>query len=777
MAADLHMVHTDVDLLIELVKQRGEITVEEAADALNLPIKTVEGLADYLDEEGIIFIKYKLTTEYLCSQSEGGGQQKVAQETERLEDKFVRLDRDFSNGLKYISGGDFSKAHEFYKTIHADITTIHKELKTDAKDMPALDNMNFLVRLENVEHLLDHVYSLIEKNEEQRVVAAFQRIDSEVKSIFEDLRVIYEKTTKRSLQQPEKDSQVRDALLARLRETTDEGSSPPDPTLVQQEEPAAAQEPDAVEEAPTAVSTESLFSQYRQALSDKHFPQAQSILSQLQQQVSTLPTLSREEQAVLAERMADAEERLLALEQEHYGVQLSTATASITHLLEQGKGALDAGRLKDAMASYMKAKAVYQQVPASFIEERMALQESLFRFYRQLMAVYHDDADTIFAKTEAEISRLLSELDGHLSAKETEPCFPLLRRIQEKFHGLPAGFLSQKKEIEQRILAGSTRLARLEKEEHEALFSAKRAELSRLSQALSDAVAHGAHERAQDVYQRFTALLATVPAGHEEEMARMLASARSYYQQAVSHADEGHLTDPATTEAYQELLRLVIKARDQLAGHEFSALDGQYRKIAASYNHLPLSFARKNTRIREEILRLHDEIRACDMIKDLDGLADGDRTRFHDALQPFLSLYKELSATFTDDQPFLSYLKRKADAYLSVLRGDSPADSGTHEDLHAALLALFTKDQPQLSKLFSRSRDPSVALLRKVLSAYQHDEASDRVMSFLHLLYQHQDDASVARYLAALQAKRDGEDEKAAKLLQRLTATYPMLYL
>ena len=56
---------TSADQLMELVKNKEKVTVEEAAKILRMPEKTVQGLVDFLVEEKILGIEYKFTTPYI----------------------------------------------------------------------------------------------------------------------------------------------------------------------------------------------------------------------------------------------------------------------------------------------------------------------------------------------------------------------------------------------------------------------------------------------------------------------------------------------------------------------------------------------------------------------------------------------------------------------------------------------------------------------------------------------------------------------------------------
>lgn len=59
------IIETGVDRLVNLVKQRGMISVEDAAKELSVSYNTVEEWADFLEEEGIISLEYKFTKPFL----------------------------------------------------------------------------------------------------------------------------------------------------------------------------------------------------------------------------------------------------------------------------------------------------------------------------------------------------------------------------------------------------------------------------------------------------------------------------------------------------------------------------------------------------------------------------------------------------------------------------------------------------------------------------------------------------------------------------------------
>lgn len=65
MANETKLVETDVDILISLVKEKGTISIDQAAKALKVSSAIVQRWVDFLVEEDILGIEYKFITPYL----------------------------------------------------------------------------------------------------------------------------------------------------------------------------------------------------------------------------------------------------------------------------------------------------------------------------------------------------------------------------------------------------------------------------------------------------------------------------------------------------------------------------------------------------------------------------------------------------------------------------------------------------------------------------------------------------------------------------------------
>lgn len=72
MGLDDLLISTGVDALIKLVRERGRVEIRQAAEALHLPLQTVEDWSHVLEGEGLVRIEYQLTNVILVWVPPGG---------------------------------------------------------------------------------------------------------------------------------------------------------------------------------------------------------------------------------------------------------------------------------------------------------------------------------------------------------------------------------------------------------------------------------------------------------------------------------------------------------------------------------------------------------------------------------------------------------------------------------------------------------------------------------------------------------------------------------
>lgn len=91
MEIESSVIETGVDKLVNIVKERGRIALADAAKELGVSVTVIQEWVDFLEEEGIISVEYKLTKPYLVERKLTKKEVEAkAKEFEGKKDAFVR---------------------------------------------------------------------------------------------------------------------------------------------------------------------------------------------------------------------------------------------------------------------------------------------------------------------------------------------------------------------------------------------------------------------------------------------------------------------------------------------------------------------------------------------------------------------------------------------------------------------------------------------------------------------------------------------------------------
>ena len=205
------IIETGVDKLIGLVKKKGRISFSDAAKELSVNMNLIEEWADFLEDEGLINIEYKLTTPYITERKIS--KKDVLDKAKELlnkKDAFIRkaetmqsiIDKE-SIELQQIT----SNSAELKKSLGSDIERVKNDLD----------------RLEKYEQLKDLLHKKIVDKEEEfknkmfeltnQILEEQKKYENLIKSIMSEQSAIEkEKRGAESIEQRE------EQLLSKLRE-------------------------------------------------------------------------------------------------------------------------------------------------------------------------------------------------------------------------------------------------------------------------------------------------------------------------------------------------------------------------------------------------------------------------------------------------------------------------------------------------------------------------------------------------------------------------------
>jgi predicted ArsR family transcriptional regulator len=126
-------IETGVDKLVDLINRRKRVSLNDAANELGVSVPVIQEWADFLEEESLITIEYKLSRTYLCERKLSKGEvEKKAKEYSSKKDAFTRKVETALKSLQKESEGFEQVKEEFNKlkdVIGGDIDQVREELQ------------------------------------------------------------------------------------------------------------------------------------------------------------------------------------------------------------------------------------------------------------------------------------------------------------------------------------------------------------------------------------------------------------------------------------------------------------------------------------------------------------------------------------------------------------------------------------------------------------------------------------------------------------------------
>ena len=131
--AERRNIETGVDKLVSFINRKKKVSINDAADELGVSIPVVQEWADFLEDEGLITVEYKLNKTYLCERKLSKKEvEKKAQVYSSKKDAFTRKVETALKSLQRESEGFDKIKVEFAKlkdTIGSDIDAVRGELQ------------------------------------------------------------------------------------------------------------------------------------------------------------------------------------------------------------------------------------------------------------------------------------------------------------------------------------------------------------------------------------------------------------------------------------------------------------------------------------------------------------------------------------------------------------------------------------------------------------------------------------------------------------------------
>ena len=556
-------VTTAADKLYELVLEEKEISFKEAALRLKVPTKTVEAWATFLEEDGQLSIKYKMTTPYLLL-PEVGTRKQIKKEKPEFSAKVADLEikAEIQNTLDLIKSSQENRNKgEFGALGKLNMQLIEKLKKvvdylTSKPELSPQEKTKLLESYSEIETRGKDSQILLNTNQFNQAHESFKALEEKTNSLAGLIKEMY-------------------SQLGEMKNLDDEG-------------------------------VKKLLDKTYETLSEGNLENAESNYARLKQMFSQVSQKNISENKTLQEQLIQLNRDIAVSTSKIYEKRMKVGNAKINGQVGLAQECIRKKEFDKATEYYGRMKELFKTLPPGYIKEKRNLKKNMLNVYEKIAKEKEKRLSEKFEFLAKEISALSKEISEHLSKNNLSAALTAYSKASSLFAKLPSGFLKNKFELQSQILAVYRLLYQKIETSAEAQTRIKANQILTLLKQMQDESKAGNLLAASATYTQMNSIFTTIPSGFMEEKTRLQEKLIGAYEFLLekndSKKEETFKSNLSTINA------LFDKSIESLKHHDLKQLETYYQQLKISYSRLPPMDYQQRTIIRNKILRLYKHI-------------------------------------------------------------------------------------------------------------------------------------------------------------------------
>ncbi|MFH1849188.1 MAG: hypothetical protein ABH879_03285 [archaeon] len=712
-------IKTDVDALVDLVKERKRISFDEVAKTLKLEVSAVEDWAAFLEEEGVIGIDYKFTTPFLVTiEQKKKPQEKIP--VVSMEAKLARLNQLMDEAHRNIEKGEFEMAKRAYPHLFQDVKDVHSYLRSFYKGESPSGDKVVSTELDKIPALLEQALRYTENGEIEKAKQTYLKIYSQIKEVFGSLKEIYYEVRNIADRKPAEKEAPKDAksyggqiggdnfddMLKTAYELMSRGDVDEAKKLYAKIEEYYNRLPAQYQTRKTELKKDllklnrdlalnidvfyskrirsvakdinSLLPAAAAALEKDDIQKASRLYGRIRKLLEELPSGFVQEKIELQDRIVQLHDQLILKKRDVYTREVSAIRDRVDSLISDIRTLLKSGKTEEAVQVYNRIKGVFQTLPNGFFHYKVELHSKILQAYREILETKeHLSSDTI-EKLGNQIKKLVDAMDKHINETRLEEAAKVYDEISSVYEKLPSGFLSEKIGLQDTILKLYEKLITKRRKQASAEMEKKSRKLEEILATAAIYLKKKQFDLANELFHEAMRVYGSLPGGFLELKTNLHNRILDLYKNVMLGIDESSLdnVDNSTKKKYQDLLKLLVNFRKHIDASEFSLLETNFHYISQLYQELPLGFVMKNIKMRHEIVKLKNEIELYKMLEHAESLAGSGKTaELANAVSELKKKHEDISKTAPEDRKFFSFIQ-KMTSKLEVHDSPKPSSAG-----------------------------------------------------------------------------------------------------
>ncbi len=557
---------TAADDLLDIVKREKEISFSEVSKKLNVSVQTIEAWATFLEEDGILAVKYKMTTPYLTLPAPAGsGPTKQKKNTDALfQDKLANAEikTEIENTSALLGAADEKRSEGEFGALEGIYGQAMLKLK---KIMQFVSSLLYLSPQEKA-RLIDQFSEAEKKSREASKLMksgkfdeankAYSELNSELKGVLESARGDYSET--------EELGASRETGVKKLLDKT-----------------YALLESGKLED---AVS---------------NYEKAKKILAGFSSQWMSEKTSMQDSILKLNRDIVIHSNRIMRQ-------RMDDGSAKINSLISSSRENLQKRKFAIATAYYDEIRKVFEKLPAGFAKEKRKLKEDILKIFEQIIREREQRLQYRFSLMSKEIGSLIREAGKHLEAGEADDAFKAYKRLSKAYSELPNGFLKEKLELQGTIMRLYNQLSQRLEKRAEGELSSEASQILSLLGTMKKQMDSGRFEEAESTYLEINRIFKQMPEGFVQQKTDLQEKIISLYEKLLENMDA--TKSQAFRNSVEAINKLIKACQDSVKSGNYAEANALYKTLKDAYAKLPPLDIVLRQRIRNSILSLYRSI-------------------------------------------------------------------------------------------------------------------------------------------------------------------------
>lgn len=556
---------TAADYLVSLVNQLGEVSYADAAKRLNVPIKTIESWATFLEEEGVVDVKYKFTTPYIVKMNGAKAESITDKEfeeklsTAEIRTRINNLDEEFKKAELQSNLGEFSLLRGTYNRIFAEISSLSRllipQLMKHSKEKAQIADKS----IKEMESLLERANSYLSQRRFDVALQAYKEVHMQLQNVkkqIQDLHVFVEQKRK---QTNKKSEDVNDLLK-------------------------------------TAYDY----------ISNSRVENAEIIFSQIEKVYKDLPVEYAHRKEELEQDILKLKKDLSNAADRVYQQRMDEGRRKIDMYLASVGQALKKNQIDLAEQSYQELRRAFSQLPPGFIREKKKFQERMLKYYGEITKIREKDEKQKLEDLSKKIGSYSQVFKQNMGASQIEEASKTYNQIKTLFAQMPTGFLKEKTQIQKQVMDMYEELTIALEEKYAQDFNQKQAQISNLLQQMHSKLSAKSYDEAERLYEQIKQIYNTLPQGFITQKTQIQSQMIQSFEQLVDKTESAEESEIRADTG--NIDRALSKVNDMIKKQQWSDADAAFREAEEAYKNMPPGYVAKKTDIREKMFALKRQI-------------------------------------------------------------------------------------------------------------------------------------------------------------------------